>query len=390
MNANINLSAADVDAALRMEVAEAFVGQPALIAPQALTALVDFSTGAGPSMFSGGAGLAQGLSSKTAQAEQREGYRLRAGTAVITIAGSLLHRPTYASRAYGITTYQDVSQWLAAAVGDTDVRRILLEIDSPGGTLAGAFALADSIFEARGAGKQIVAVANELAASAAYLIAAAANEVVIPTTARAGSIGVAIGHLNIGKAMEAAGLAMTYIFAGDKKVDGNPFGGLSDRARADMQAEVNEAYDLFVNRVATYRGINADRMRATRAGVFTGQKAIDAGLADRIGSFTDAIKNTRRDMTHTGARMGLAAPLKEMNMSTSNTEVRNEPMTASQVWDAVFEGRKEETASSRFWDEVYKSRDEAAANPAPKAAKQPALSGSTVWDEVQRRSEQAE
>lgn len=201
---------------------------------------------------------------------------------------------------------------------------------------------------------------------------------------------MAIAHLNVGKAMDAAGLAMTYIFAGDKKVDGNPYAGLSDRARADMQAEVNEAYDLFVNRVATYRGINADRVRATQASVFTGQKAIDTGLADRIGSFSDAIKNTRRDMTHTGARMGLAAPLKEMNMSTSNTEVRNEPMTASQVWDAVFEGRKEETASSRFWDEVYKSRDEAAAILATKAAKQPALSRSAVWDEVQRRSEQAE
>lgn len=232
-------------------------------------------------------------------------YVMTDGTAVVSMVGKMTNRLALMdAMSGGMTSYASVENKLAAALRDPDVKRVVLEVDSPGGSVAGAFDFAERVYESRGS-KPIIAAPSEMAASAAYLTASAADEIVLPQTGSVGSVGVVIAMLNREKAMAKAGLAMTYIYAGDKKVDGNPYQALPDRVRAELQDEVDATYDLFVGRVAKYRRMTPDAIRATQAGMFTGKKAIDAGMADRVDSFANVVNPTRRIAATSGSRSSL-------------------------------------------------------------------------------------
>jgi ClpP class serine protease len=131
-----------------------------------------------------------------------------------------------------------------------------------------------------------------MAASAAYGIASAANEIVVSPTSIVGSIGVVLTHLDRSGELEQKGVRATLIYAGKHKVDGNPFGPLSDTVQADLQTEVMKFYDQFVGLVARGRtGITKQAIRATQARTFIGQDGIDQGLADRVASLDDVLSN---------------------------------------------------------------------------------------------------
>ncbi len=226
-----------------------------------------------------------------AEGEHRDpGYRIIDGLAVIDVFGVLAHRTTMNADSSFVLGYETIAKRVDAALGDASVSAILLNIDSPGGEIAGVFDLAQRIHEGRQI-KPIHAVVSDMAASAGYLIASAAETVSITNTGFAGSIGVVLRHVDISKAMENDGINVTFIFAGAKKVDGNAFEPLSDEVRADFQREIDALYNLFVERVALYRGIDQASVRATEAGVFRGREAIDIGLADFISSPDDAIES---------------------------------------------------------------------------------------------------
>src|SRR5262249_57857251 len=128
-------------------------------------------------------------------------------------------------------------------------RGVILDIDSPGGEATGAFGFYETLRLARGR-KPIVAVVNDMAASAAYGIAAQADEIVISPSSMTGSIGVVMVHMDHSKELEKKGRTPTLIFAGDHKVDANSFEPLSPGVRADLQKEVDGIYGTFVESVA--------------------------------------------------------------------------------------------------------------------------------------------
>ena len=115
--------------------------------------------------------------------------------------------------------------------------------------------------------KPVTAFVNDMAASAAYGIASAANEIVVSPTSIVGSIGVVMLHADRSGELAAQGVKPTLIFAGSHKVDGNPFEPLSDAVRADLQASVDAHYRQFLDTVAAGRGrkLTADMARATEA-----------------------------------------------------------------------------------------------------------------------------
>lgn len=218
-----------------------------------------------------------------------EGHFVVAGhTAIVPIIGTLIQRSDMLAESSGMTSYARVSRQLEAAFADSKVQRILLEVDSPGGEVAGAFDLADRIFAIRST-KPITAVASELAASAAYLIASAASEVWIPRTGMVGSIGVVVAHYDYSKALEKRGVAVTFIYAGEHKVDGNPYQPLPASVQKELQTEIDRIYGIFVDTVARNRGMTAAAVRKTQAAMFMGQNAVDARLADRVGTFQAAL-----------------------------------------------------------------------------------------------------
>lgn len=220
---------------------------------------------------------------------EKGGYRvLDNGVAVIDVFGILAHRTALQADSSYIQGYDGLARQLAGALADSTVGAILLNIDSPGGEVAGAFQLADQIRAARGT-KPIAAVAGDMAASAAYLIASAADSVSVAPTGMAGSIGVVTSHVDMSRALDAAGLTVTYIYAGAHKVDGNPLQPLPAEVAADIQAEIDHYYGLFVDAVAAYRGLDPAAVRGTEARTYIGAHAIAAYLADRVETPDQAI-----------------------------------------------------------------------------------------------------
>ncbi len=217
--------------------------------------------------------------------------RTAGGTAIVTMVGELVNRGAWIGASSGLISYEGLKAQLAAAVRDPRTKSILLDLESPGGEAVGAFEAADAVRQAAKV-KPVVAVVNGMAASAAYAIASAANRVVTLQTGVSGSIGVVLMHLDVSEYLKAEGLKPTLIHAGAKKVDGNPFEPLPKSVRADLQAEVDEFYSLFLRTVAAGRpGLTEDAIRSTEAATFMGEQAVRIGLADAVGTFEEVLAN---------------------------------------------------------------------------------------------------
>jgi signal peptide peptidase SppA len=209
--------------------------------------------------------------------------------AVISILGTLVRRTGAMDAASGLTSYASISAQINEAINDPNVDAVLLDIDSPGGEAGGAFDLADEIVSARST-KPIWAVANDDAFSAAYAIACSAERVYLTRTGGVGSIGVIALHVDQTQRDALDGYRYTAIYAGDRKNDLSPHLPLSNEASTALQTEVDRLYEMFVSTVATNRGLDAQAVRDTQAGLFYAGDAIEAGFADAIGTADDALR----------------------------------------------------------------------------------------------------
>ena len=172
--------------------------------------------------------------------------------------------------------------------------------------------------------KPLWAVANENALSAAYAIASAADRLYVTRTGEIGSIGVVAVHVDETGADAKAGLAWTFVFAGERKVDGNTHQPLSERASATIQADVDQLYGEFCALVAANRKLDAAVVRGTDAAIYRGELAVRAGLADRVGTLDLAIAEmvTELDRTASTTRTTVnPTPKRSPSMATNETEV---------------------------------------------------------------------
>lgn len=210
--------------------------------------------------------------------------------AVIPVHGSLVHRAQGLQGASGVRSYKAIGTELKAALADTSVAGIMLDCDSNGGEVAGCVDLADAIYKARDT-KPIYAFVDEKAYSACYLLASGAHRIYLPRTGGVGSVGTLMMLRDQSAADEMNGLKYTPIFAGKRKVDGNPHAPLPDDVRARFQAEVNKANDLLVETVAAHRKgkTTAEKVRGLEAGTFSGTDGIAAGLADELATYDEAM-----------------------------------------------------------------------------------------------------
>lgn len=248
------------------------------------------------------------------QSVRREpaGYRVENGVALIDIFGVLTHRTTGLSPDSSVLqSYQDLSAQLKQALDDPQVRSIVLQIDSPGGEVGGVFQLAEQIAQSKTI-KPIHAVASELATSAAYLIASAASSISMSETAQVGSIGVVMRHVDVSEAMANEGVKVTYIYAGDHKIDGNPHQPITDAVRAKYQEQVDYYYDLFVNTVARNRNLNPESVRATQAGMFTYYDAKRWGLVDQLATVDQLIVPSNHSLSLNSSSMESAMDVEEL------------------------------------------------------------------------------
>jgi len=211
-----------------------------------------------------------------------ETYDLVDGVAVIGVDGILAKRMNLMMSISGGASTELIGRDLRAAIEDPRVHAILLDIDSPGGSVEGIDTLAEQIFAAR-AVKPIAALGSDWMTSGAYWLGAAAQHVYIagPTTVT-GSIGVRSKHVDTSGMQEKMGVKTTDIFSGKYKAMGSENGPLSEDALAYLQSLMDDLYTTFVDSVARYRGLKVDAVLATMADgkMFIGKKAVAAGLVD--------------------------------------------------------------------------------------------------------------
>ncbi|MCT9843326.1 S49 family peptidase [Leclercia adecarboxylata ATCC 23216 = NBRC 102595] len=222
-------------------------------------------------------------------------YQITNGIAVLPVSGTLVSKTRSLQPYSGMTGYNGIIARLQQAMSDPGVDGILLDMDTPGGMVSGAFDCADIIVRMRDI-KPIWALANDMNCSAGQLIASAASRRLVTQTARTGSIGVMMAHSNYGAALKTQGVEVTLIYSGDHKVDGNPYEKLPKDVRDDFQTRIDATRRMFAEKVAAYTGMSVQSVLDTEAAVFSGQESVDAGLAEELVNNTDALNVMRESL----------------------------------------------------------------------------------------------
>jgi signal peptide peptidase SppA len=306
-----------------------FGGRPLAIAPRALDGLL----AAGPM-----------LETRPAMLPARDAPPVAShsvtgpGIAVVPILGPLVTRGDWLTSLLGASDYGEIASAVEAALADPSVRAVLLEIDSPGGEVGGLFDLVDRLVSLREAAqKPLWAAASESALSAAFAIASVADRLYVTRTAEVGSIGVVATHVDESVADVMAGLKWTLVHAGDRKVDGNAHEPLSDTAFSAIQAEVDALHADLVTLVARNRNMSPDAVRATEAAIYRGQRGIDAGLADKLGTVDLALADLAQALDPPRLITGASQRARAHQPSRRKTAMTVEPDLNPTAEDAAVE-----------------------------------------------------
>lgn len=226
--------------------------------------------------------------------------------AVIPVDGVLVHKYGWLDPMSGFTGYDGLSTKLRDAMRDPDIYGIWLDIDSPGGSVAGLFAFVEELaLSTQGeGGKPIYAWVNEMACSAAYAIASVCDKVYGPQDAMVGSIGAVIVHTEASQALEENGIKVSIIRAGDRKYRGSAYEPLDSKTAKKLQKAVDDSRQRFARLVSIGRNIDIKDVLATEADWFEGEEARQRGLLDavirereawsRLEEECDTIKRSRR------------------------------------------------------------------------------------------------
>lgn len=195
-----------------------------------------------------------------------------------------------------------IKEQLEAAATDSDIKAVILRMNTPGGSVVGSELIVDGVKAVQAAGKPVVAHVTEISASGGMWAMAPADRIVASNGSLVGSIGVIFGPLSryndvvaldggiLGGGVETTGgIDQFYITAGTGKDAGNPFRDLTPSEQAMFQALVDGSYDDFVDHVATSRDIPPDTIvNELGAGIFNASDAVDNKLIDETGNFDRA------------------------------------------------------------------------------------------------------
>jgi signal peptide peptidase SppA len=208
----------------------------------------------------------------------------------------------------GVMSTEAFGQSLRTALADDSIGAILIDVDSPGGSVYGVAELADEIYSARSK-KPIVALANSLAASAAYWLGSSAGEFYVTPGGEVGSIGVLAAHEDLSKKLEAQGVNTTLVSAGKYKAEGSPFQPLTQDAREALQARVNEYYGTFTRAVARNRNTDVATVRngMGEGRVMNAQAARGQNMVDGVATFDQVVHKMMKTVKQGGTTSSKAS-----------------------------------------------------------------------------------
>lgn len=253
--------------------------QPWALMPECLSAMV----------MSGGVEQKEARPANIKQAPSPSG-----AIAVLTISGVITQHPDW----MGDCSVDQFMSDFMSSINDPTIGAILIMIDSPGGSVYGIQEAFAAIMSARNV-KPVVAVANSLAASAAYWLGCAAGEFYCTPSGEVGSVGVWQAHMDISGALDQAGVNVTLISAGQYKVEGNPYEPLNDAAQNFMQSRVDDYYGAFTSSVAAARGVDPEKVQSGmgQGRVLGAQDAKKSNMIDGVMTVGQVIQMMQKRMT---------------------------------------------------------------------------------------------
>lgn len=215
-------------------------------------------------------------------------------TAIIPLTGFIDQHASWILDWFGGTSCDEFGSAIEQAANDSRYKSIVINVDSPGGSVYGVQELSDKIFSLRGK-KQIIAVSNSLNASAAYWISSAAHKVYVNPSSETGSVGVIAVHQDISEAESEMGVKTTIIKAGRYKAEGNMHQPLDDEATASIQGRVDDYYDAFTKAVARNRGVSQGDVKKNfgEGRVLGAKQAVACGMADKVVGFNEFMAGKR-------------------------------------------------------------------------------------------------
>lgn len=219
--------------------------------------------------------------------EPPEAPKVSNGVAIMPLIGAMTPRGDM-----GTVSTMRFDAYFREAVKNPGIKGIMLDVDSPGGSVYYTKTLSDRIFEARKSGKPIIAFGNGSVGSAAYWVASAASKFILAPGAEAGSVGVWMAHQDMSKALEQQGVAVSIISYGENKLEGSELGPLSEETRAHMQSRVDAMGAEFESDVARNRGVNVSTVRKEfgQGRMYGDKEALSRGMIDGIGNAEKVLK----------------------------------------------------------------------------------------------------
>ena len=277
----------------------------------------------------GGKYEADEIQARISDRQAHEVARSDGGVLVLPLVGIMsqrLNAMDNISGGGGVST-DALGDSFSAAVADDQIKAIVLDIDSGGGSTYGVEDLGGRVRAARGI-KPIIAQVNSVAASAAYWIASQADEIVVTPGGLAGSIGVYAVHEDISDALAKEGIKPTIIKAGENKAELTGYTPLSDEAKAAVQDRVDQEYAKFVKAVAAGRDTTVSTVKGSmgQGRVFGVDDLLRRGMADRVSPLRDTM-----------ARFGAMTPRTSGAANSRQAFAQGRNPTLSQIEDVLRE-----------------------------------------------------
>lgn len=232
--------------------------------------------------------------------------------AIVTISGSLTTSNRPYNRYIGMVSYDEIRNAVFAAIDTDGIDGIVLNMDTPGGQASGISELSDFLSEVNSNIKPIYTYTGTAMASGGYWLGSLGREIYAAKLATVGSIGVITVHTSLSEMYKKEGIEITVLRAGEFKALGSPYEKLDDKARDQIQSQMNTIYDVFLETVAENRGTSVNSLKETAAEgrVFIGADSVTVGLVDRISSFDAAIAEISRKVRSNETRV-LSQPRSE-------------------------------------------------------------------------------
>jgi signal peptide peptidase SppA len=236
---------------------------------------------------------------------------IREGAAVIPVVGPLFRYANIFTAISGASSYEILAKDFTSALENPDVHSIILDIDSPGGEVNGCAEFASMIFEARGK-KPIIAYASGDAASGAYWIASACDQIIASETSMLGSIGVVAVYRG---SKDEGVLEIVSSQSPYKRLDPS-----SKDGKSRLQSRIDDLATVFIESIAKHRGVDPPTVIKDFGGgdVFIGKSAINSGLADDIGSLEQIINEHSNNQNPAKLRGSSFLALEDSTMTDKN------------------------------------------------------------------------